>query len=87
MIYINDLTEGLTTNEKLFADDTSSFSIAHDIQTSANDLNKDLGFTTYCKLLVNILVQYAGKSSERTQSSVVDVRSGFTRSVPISQVD
>ena len=42
MIYINDLTEALTTNVKLFADDTSLFSVVHDTQTSANDLNKDL---------------------------------------------
>ena len=42
LIYINDLTEGLTTNVKLFADDTSLFSVVHDTQTSANDLNKDL---------------------------------------------
>ena len=42
LIYINDLTEGLTTNLKLFADDTSLFSVLHDTQTSANDLNKDL---------------------------------------------
>ena len=43
-IYINDLAEGLTltTNVKLFADDTSLFSVVHDTQTSANDLNKDL---------------------------------------------
>ena len=40
-IYINDLTEGLTTNVKLFADDTSLFSFVHDTQTSANNLNKD----------------------------------------------
>ena len=45
MIYINDLTEGLTTNVKLFADDTSLFSVVHDTQTSANDLNKDLKIT------------------------------------------
>ena len=32
----------------------------------------------HCKLLVNILVQYAGKVLE-TQSSVVDVRFGFTK--------
>ena len=37
MIYINDLTEGLTTNVKLFPDDTSLFSVVHDTQTS--DLN------------------------------------------------
>ena len=42
LIYINDLTEGLSTNAKLFADDTSLFSVIHDIQTSANTLNKDL---------------------------------------------
>ena len=40
-IYINHLTEGLTTNAKLIADD-ALFSILHDTQTSANDLNKDL---------------------------------------------
>ena len=34
--------EGLTTNVKLFADDSSLFSFVHDTQTSANDLNKDL---------------------------------------------
>ena len=42
LIYINDLTEGVTTNAKLFADNTPLFSVAHDTQTSANDLNKDL---------------------------------------------
>ena len=43
LIYINDLTEGLSTNAKIFADDTSLFSVIHDIQTAANNLNKDLG--------------------------------------------
>ena len=41
-IYINDLTEGLSTNAKLFVDDISLPSVIHDIQTSANNLNKDL---------------------------------------------
>ena len=41
-IYINDLTEGRTTNVKLFADDTSLFSVVHNTQASVNDLNKDL---------------------------------------------
>ena len=40
-IYVNDLTEGLTT-KKLFAQDTSLFSVVHDTQTPANDLNEDL---------------------------------------------
>ena len=42
LIYINDLTEGLLSNARLFADDTSLFSVIHDIQTSTNNLNKDL---------------------------------------------
>ena len=41
-IYINDLSYNLITNPKLFADDTSLFSIAHDPNTIANDLNNDL---------------------------------------------
>ena len=36
------LSEGLSTNAKLLADDTSLFSVIHDSQTSANDLVKDL---------------------------------------------
>ena len=42
MIYINDLAQDLTTNVKLFADDTSLFPVVYDTQTSVNDLNKDL---------------------------------------------
>ena len=42
LIYINDLTEGLSSNVKLFADEMSLLSVIHDIQTSANNFNKDL---------------------------------------------
>ena len=42
LIYLNDLTEGLSSNPKLFADETSLFSVIYEIQTSANNLNKDL---------------------------------------------
>ena len=42
LIYINDLTESISSNAKLSADDTSLFSVIHGIQTSANNLNKDL---------------------------------------------
>ena len=42
LIYINDLSYNLITNPKLFADDTSLFSIVHDPNTIANDLNNDL---------------------------------------------
>ena len=42
LIYINDLTDGLSSNAKLFADDTSLFSVIHDVDASANELNNDL---------------------------------------------
>ena len=42
LIYINDLSDGLTSNPKLFADDASLFSVIHNINSSANDLNSDL---------------------------------------------
>ena len=41
-IYINDLSDGLTSIVKLFADDTSLFSVVHDINTSVKELNEDL---------------------------------------------
>ena len=42
LIYINDLSEGLSSNAKLFADDTSLFSVIQDSNTSAVELNSDL---------------------------------------------
>ena len=42
LVYINDLTAGLKCNIKLFADDTSLFTIVQDSATAANDMNHDL---------------------------------------------
>ena len=42
IIYINDLTDGLKCNVKLFADDLSIFTVVHDPNTAAVDLNCDL---------------------------------------------
>ena len=33
LIYINDLPDGLSSNAKIFADDTFLFSVLHDIET------------------------------------------------------
>ena len=42
LIYTNDLSEGLSSNAKLFADDTSLFSVIHDSNSSALELSNDL---------------------------------------------
>ena len=42
LLYNNDLSDNLIPNPKLFADGTSLFSIVHDPNLIANDLNNDL---------------------------------------------
>ena len=42
LIYIKELLADIIPIVKLFADDTSLFSIFHDPNTSANELSKDL---------------------------------------------
>ena len=42
LIYINDLSNGVSSNCKLFADDTSLFSVVNDIKSSAATLRNDL---------------------------------------------
>ena len=42
LIYINDLSDGLTSDPKLFVDDTILFFVAQNINSTANDLNSDL---------------------------------------------
>ena len=43
LVYINDFCNGLKSNSKHFADDTSLFSVIHDVNSSQIDLNEDLG--------------------------------------------
>ena len=57
LVYINDVSEGLTTNAKLFADDTSLFSVVHDSTSSSvllnNDLRKFSQWAYRCKMIFN----------------------------------
>ena len=41
-MYINDLSDSLSSNAKLFADDTYLFSVVHDIETFTIELSRDL---------------------------------------------
>ena len=42
LIYINDLSDNLSSKSKLFTNDTSLFSVVHNVNTSAKELNDDL---------------------------------------------
>ena len=42
LVYIKDLADGLSSNAKLFEDDTSLFSVIHDVDISLNELNNDI---------------------------------------------
>ena len=42
LVYINDLTEDLRYNVKLFADDTSLFTVVQDSNSAASGMNHDL---------------------------------------------
>ena len=43
--YINDLSDNLSSNINLFADDTLLFSVIQDINVSEGELNQRLGFS------------------------------------------
>ena len=42
LMYINDLSHNFSSTVKLFADDSSVFSIVHDIDSSPKQLNDDI---------------------------------------------
>ena len=42
LVYVNDFSNGLKSNPKLFADDTFLFSVIHDVNSLQIDLNEDL---------------------------------------------
>ena len=42
LIYINDLVDNISSETKLFADDTSLFTVVYDVDIAADQLNKDL---------------------------------------------
>ena len=42
LIFVNDLSDNLTSNVKLFAENTSLFQVVHDVNTFAKELNEDL---------------------------------------------
>ena len=45
LVYINDLVDNISSDAKLFADDTSLFTVVHDKDITAAQLNRDLKIT------------------------------------------
>ena len=64
LIYISDLSLDIISTVKLFADDTSLFSIIHDNNTSANELNQgfaeDIGMDTSVENVIQLRPEKAG---------------------------
>ena len=48
LIYINDLVDNISSEAKLFADDTSLFTVVYDVDIAANQLNRDLKVISNC---------------------------------------
>ena len=42
LVYTNELVDNISSEEKLFADDASLFSVIYDIDIAADQLNRDL---------------------------------------------
>ena len=42
LIYINDLVDNISSEAKLFSEDTSLFTVVYDVDIAANKLNRDL---------------------------------------------
>ena len=68
LIYINDLPNGLNSNAKLFADDTSLFSVVRNITDSANLLNSDLSKIKEWALQWKILIRTQQNKLKRSYS-------------------
>ena len=69
LIYINDLPNELKSNAKLFADDTSLFTIVKDKSESANILNNDL--SEISKWAYNWKMLFNPDPSKPAQGSIV----------------
>ena len=82
MIYINDLPDGLSSNVKLFADDTSLFSVIHDIHSSAaSDLSKDL--KTINEWAFQWTISFNADSNKQAQEVIFTRKSKNMRHPPL----
>ena len=81
LIYINDLSDDLTANVEHFADDTSLFSIAHNINTSTINLNNDLNIKNWA---IQWKISFNPDPSKQAQKVIFSRKDQKTNHNPIT---
>ena len=71
LIYINDLSEGLITNVRLFADDFSLFSVVDNINLSTTNLNSDLSKINVQKVIFSCKIKKTSHPSLNFNNNTV----------------
>ena len=77
LVYINDLPENLVSNPKLFADDTSLFSVIRNKHLSAQNLNEDLNKINHWAFQWKMSFNPDPSNSLRKLSSLVSSKNRF----------
>ena len=72
LVHINGLVDGLSSNAKLYADDTSLFSVIRDVDTSVNELNHDLCLIN--KWAFQWKMSFKPDPSKRTQEIIFSIK-------------
>ena len=67
LIYINDLVDNISSEAKLFADDTSLFAVVYDVDIATDQLNRDL------KVISNWAHQWKMQFNPDTNKQAVQV--------------
>ena len=80
LIYINDLSENLASKPKLFADDTSLFSVVKNVDASNIDLNNDL--KKICEWAFQWKMNFNPDPTKQTQGQMTNHRKVQTTNHP-----
>ena len=71
LVYINDLVENISSDAKLFADDTSLFTVVYDEGTASDQLNRDLKtISVQCSSILTRRKSHPGNFSQKRTKPV-----------------
>ena len=77
LVYINDLVENIISDAKLFADDTSLFTVVYDEDTVADQLNRDL------KVISDLAYQWKMQFNPEKNEQAIQVIFSRKRTKPV----